>query len=98
MSAIKTRWCWRKDLAGFRGLTERERTGFLLVLEWFENFRMRYDLNADREAAAIFWRTEVTKDGVKREKWQLEQWARLRCATPWQAKSVVLRRLVRSGF
>jgi integron integrase len=75
MSAIKTRWCWRKDLAGFRGLTERERTGFLLVLEWFENFRMRYDLNADREAAASFWRTEVTKDGVKREKWQLEQWA-----------------------
>ena len=28
-----TRWCWRKDLAEFRGLTDRERTGFLLVLE-----------------------------------------------------------------
>ena len=33
----KCRWCWRKDLAAFRGLTDRERTGFLLVLEWFEN-------------------------------------------------------------
>ena len=33
----KARWCWRKDLAEFRGLTDRERTGFLLVLEWFEN-------------------------------------------------------------
>jgi hypothetical protein len=33
----KTRWCWRKDLAEFRGLTERERAGFLLVLEWFES-------------------------------------------------------------
>jgi hypothetical protein len=30
----KTRWCWRKDLAEFRGLTDRERAGFLLVLEW----------------------------------------------------------------
>ena len=30
----KTRWCWRKDLAGFRGLSDRERAGFLLVLEW----------------------------------------------------------------
>jgi hypothetical protein len=34
MTAMKTRWCWRKDLSEFRGLTERERTGFLLVLEW----------------------------------------------------------------
>jgi len=33
----KARWCWRKDLAEFRGLTDRERTGFLFVLEWFEN-------------------------------------------------------------
>jgi hypothetical protein len=37
MSATKTRkkrCCWRKDLAEFRGLTDLERTGFLLVLEW----------------------------------------------------------------
>jgi hypothetical protein len=33
----KARWCWRKDLAEFRGQTDRERTGFLIVLEWFEN-------------------------------------------------------------
>jgi len=40
MNAIRTRkarWCRRKDLAGFRGLSDRERAGFLLVLEWFEN-------------------------------------------------------------
>ncbi len=36
----KARWCCRKDLAEFRGLTDRERTGFLLVLEWFENYRL----------------------------------------------------------
>lgn len=74
MSAIKTRWCWRTDLAEFRGLTERERTGFLLVLEWFENFRLRHELPAGREAAKAFWRSEVTREGREREKWQLEQW------------------------
>jgi integrase len=69
-----TRWCWRKDLAGFRGLTDQERSGFLLVLEWFENFRMRLDLPAGREAARVFWRSEVLREGRERERWQLEQW------------------------
>jgi len=71
----KTRWCWRKDLAGFRGLTEQERAGFLLVLEWFENFRLRHELEAGREAAKVFWRAEVLREGRPRETWQLEQWA-----------------------
>jgi site-specific recombinase XerD len=70
----KTRWCWRKDLAEFRGLTERERTGFLLVLEWFENFRLRHELEAGRDAAKMFWKMEVIRDGREREKWQLDQW------------------------
>jgi hypothetical protein len=35
MTTRKSRWCWRKDLAEFRGLTDWERSGFLLVLEWF---------------------------------------------------------------
>ena len=48
--AKQARWCWRKDLAEFRGLTDRERTGFLLVLEWFENFRLRHELEAGRDA------------------------------------------------
>lgn len=69
-----TRWCWRKDLAGFRGLTDRERAGFLLVLEWFENFRLRHELAAGRDAAKVFWKTEVIREGREREKWQLEQW------------------------
>jgi hypothetical protein len=81
----KPRWCWRKDLAEFRGLTDRERAGFLLVLEWFENFRLRHELEAGREAAKAFWKSDVKREGREREKWQLEQWARLRCATPWHA-------------
>jgi integrase len=70
----KSRWCWRTDLAGYRRLTERERAGFLLVLEWFENFRLRYKLAAGREAARIFWRGEVIGKERRREAWQLSQW------------------------
>jgi len=75
MTAVKTRWCWRKDLSEFRGLTDRERAGFLLVLEWFENFRLRNELPAGRDAARVFWKSEVLREGREREKWQLEQWA-----------------------
>jgi hypothetical protein len=69
MSAIKSRCCWRRDLAEFRGLTERERTGFLLVLEWFENFRLRNELEAGRDAAKVFWRSEVVREDRPRESW-----------------------------
>jgi hypothetical protein len=50
------RWCRRKDLSEFRGMTDRERAGYLLVLEWFENFRLRYELPAGRETAERFWK------------------------------------------
>ena len=75
MIASKTRWCWRKDLTEFRGLTDRERAGFLLVLEWFENFRLRHELPAGRDSAKKFWRAEVIKEDRPRESWQLEQWS-----------------------
>jgi hypothetical protein len=67
MSASKLRWCWRKDLAAFRGLTDFERSGFLLVLEWFENFRLRHEMEAGRDAAKAFWRSEVQREDRKRE-------------------------------
>jgi len=70
-----TRWCWRKDLASFRGLSDKERAAYLVLLEWFEHFRMCFDLDAHREAASAFWRTMVMKEGVEREPWQLEQWS-----------------------
>ena len=62
---------WRDDLLVFRGLGEQERTGFLMVLEWFENFRLRCNLPAGREAAIRFWKLEVIAKGP-REDWQLE--------------------------
>lgn len=75
MSASKLRWCWRRDLVEFRGLSDRERAGFQLVLEWFENFRLRYQMEAGREAAKAFWRNEVMREDRKREPWQLDQWS-----------------------
>lgn len=48
------------------GLTSQERSGFLLVLEWFENFRLRHELAAGREAARAFWKTEVLREGCTR--------------------------------
>jgi hypothetical protein len=53
MSATKLRWCWRRDLSEFRGLSDRERAGFLLVLEWFENFRLRHEMEAGREVMRV---------------------------------------------
>jgi len=74
MKAEKLRVCWRADLSEFRGLSDQQKTGFLLVLEWFENFRLRHDLDAGRTAAKIFWKTEVQREDRTREAWQLEQW------------------------
>ena len=74
MKVKKRRWCWRNDLAGFRGLSCQEKAGFLLVLEWFENFRLRNRLGAGRDAAKAFWKYEVLGEGRRREPWQLEQW------------------------
>lgn len=68
------RWDWRDDLRAFRGLSERDRNGFLIALEWFENFRLRLGLPAGREAAIQFWKTEVLSKG-QREQWQLDQWS-----------------------
>jgi hypothetical protein len=89
MNATKPRWCWRKDLAGFRGLTDKDRAAYLVLLEWFENFRMRFDFQANREAASSFWRTEVKKEGVIREEWQLQQWS---AAIQWSRKRLRLTR------
>ena len=83
MNAIKMRWCWRKDLAEFRGLTDPDRAGFLVLLEWFENFRLRHELTANRDAAVSFWNTEVKRDGCARQDWQLSQWS---AAIQWYLK------------
>lgn len=75
MTTKRMKCCWRSDLSEFRGLTHSERSGFLICLEWFENFRLRYSLPANRDAAKAFWLDQVKLDGIEREPWQLNQWA-----------------------
>jgi hypothetical protein len=71
----KGKWCWKSDLAAFRGLTDRDRAGFLVLLEWMGNFWLRLNLEAGRDAATAFWKEEVTGHGRVREEWQLDQWS-----------------------
>ena len=56
---------WRADLKVFRGLKDTERVGFLMLLEWFESFRLRLKLEAGREAAILFWKEEVVAKGPR---------------------------------
>lgn len=74
MPVKRTSYCWRSDLSEFRGLTEAERSVFLLVLEWFENFRLRCGLEAGRDATEVFWRKEVMPKDRPRKPGQLELW------------------------
>lgn len=74
MKHIETQHDWRKDLSGFHGLTEKERAGFLPVLEWFENFRLRRGLEAGSDAVNAFWQSEVVPEDRPREPRYLEQW------------------------
>jgi len=66
--------CWRADILKSRSLSDSDKKGFTIVLEWFENFRLRMGLKASREAARRFWREEVKGPEKLREDWQLEQW------------------------
>ncbi len=74
MTFRKARCCWRKDLPEFPGLSDQERSGFLPLLEWFEIFRSRHELEVAGDAVQAFWRMEVVRKDRPRESWQLEQW------------------------
>lgn len=83
MKKVISRCCWRSDLSAFRGLSASHRAGFEIFLEWFENFRLRHNLAAGRDAATLFWTEEVTGHGREREDWQLDQWS---AAMTWYLK------------
>jgi len=44
----QARFDWREDLASSRDLNERQISGFGYFLGWFENWRLRARLPADR--------------------------------------------------
>lgn len=69
----KKRLDWREDLANSRDLTRREIDGYGYVLSWIEDWRVKKDLVAGREAAKRWW-LEVAKE-KERPEWQFRQWA-----------------------
>lgn len=64
---------WRADLAVSREVNERERAGFVLVLDWYQRWRLSRELPDGRETARSFWRDQVLPK--EREPWQLDKWA-----------------------
>ncbi len=60
-------------LAESRNLTDWEKQHYGFVLSWFESWRLRKRLEACRETAVEFWRTQVTVQ--ERKQWQVEGWA-----------------------
>ncbi|NNE94169.1 MAG: integron integrase [Verrucomicrobiales bacterium] len=64
---------WRKDLERSRNLTRSEKSGFELVLGWYESWRIHRQLPPGRDSARMFWKAQVTPK--PRQPWQLDQWA-----------------------
>jgi len=65
--------CWREDLEASREVEECVKSGYAMLLGWFEAWRLRKGLEASLEVARRFWKEEVRKK--EREAWQLAQWA-----------------------
>lgn len=87
---------WSRDLEASSDVRLRERASFAMLLGWMEKFFGSKGLKPGRAACERFWKESVMSR--TREAWQLEQWARLHYAMPWQGyvKSGVLRRLAPS--
>jgi len=64
---------WQADLQASRDLTRSEKSGFEIVLDWYEKWRMAHRAVPGRESAALFWKAQVK--AKPREAWQLDQWA-----------------------
>jgi len=64
---------WLEDLRASRDVTRAEKSGFEMVLGWYEKWRVARGAEPGRESAAVFWKAQV--QAKRREPWQLEQWA-----------------------
>ncbi|MBN8456244.1 MAG: hypothetical protein J0M04_00165 [Verrucomicrobia bacterium] len=64
---------WRADLDASRDLSDLDKQSYGFVLGWFESWRLRKGLRAERPTAVAFWKEQVM---VKpRKDWQRERWA-----------------------
>lgn len=68
----RLRFDWREDLSRSRELTRREIDAYGYVLGWIEDWRVKKDMPAGRDAARAWWQ-EIAK-AKERPEWQLRQW------------------------
>lgn len=64
---------WSSDLEFSRDVSRSDKSGFAMILGWYEKWRISQQLAASRETAATFWKLKVK--AKERQDWQLEQWA-----------------------
>ena len=64
---------WSSDLEFSRDVSRSDKSGFAMILGWYEKWRISQQLPASRETAATFWKLKVK--AKERQDWQLEQWA-----------------------
>lgn len=50
---------WSQDLEVSRDLIRSEKSGFAIILGWYETWRLSQSLPACRETAAAFWKLKV---------------------------------------
>ncbi len=68
-----TNFDWLADLEMSIDVKPFDKQGFRMLIEWFNQWRVRMDLGLVRASAIRFWREQVR---VKpREDWQHRQWA-----------------------
>jgi len=72
MNPSLTTFSWRADLQKARNVTDAQRSGFELLLSWFENWRIRQQLAPGRGAVRAFWVQQVR--AKPRAAWQRDQW------------------------
>ena len=64
---------WATDLEMSIDVRPFDKQGFKLVVAWFNQWRIRFDLDLSRASAIRFWREQVKLK--PREDWQLRQWS-----------------------
>ena len=64
---------WRHDLEASRDVSERDKEHYGFLLNWFDGWRLRLNLEAGRDASVKFWQEQVRVK--ERKSWQLEKWA-----------------------
>ena len=80
-----TQFQWWSDLEASRDLNRYEKQSYTFLMAWFESWRTRKRLPAQRDTAVQFWRNQVIIK--KRTAWQKQQWS---AAMQWYLQWVEL--------